>query len=112
MCLYLHIYYLKKVAPRFVARPNRGSQTSRQPWAFKKNIHIFACIEIWISLSVYMCLYLHIYYLNRVAPPFAARPNLGSRPSCQPLALKKYIRLYGNMDLSLYICVCICIYII
>ena len=39
-----------------------------------------------MDISIYMCLYLHIYYLNRVAPPFEARPNLGSRPSCQPWA--------------------------
>ena len=68
-----------------------------------------------MDLSLYVCVCICIYItINRVVPPFAARPNLGSRSSCQPWALNNKIkntRLYRNMDLSLYICVCICIYI-
>ena len=42
-----------------------------------------------------MCLYLHISNLNRVAPPFAARPNLGSQTSCRTCELKNKIKKYS-----------------
>ena len=43
-----------------------------------------------MDISLYICVCICIYInINRVAPPFAARPNLGFQTSCRPCELKK-----------------------
>ena len=103
-----------RIAPPFAARHNRGSQTSCRPCKFKKKKKILAYIKIWISLYIYVSVSAYILILI-VAPPFAARHNLGSRPSCQPWALKKkyiYIFAYIKIWISLYIYVSVSAYIL
>ena len=42
-----------------------------------------------MDISLYICVCICIYInINRVAPPFAARPNIGSQTSYRPWALK------------------------